>query len=85
VRILKVVQAYYPFQEKGGPVAKVGALARGLVERAITSRFLPQTSGFAIIATREPISKRASGDGAPSGTESKLSTYLRCVTTALSH
>ena len=33
MRILKVVQAYYPFQEKGGPVAKVGALARGLVER----------------------------------------------------
>jgi glycosyltransferase involved in cell wall biosynthesis len=33
VRILKVVQAYYPFQEKGGPVVKVRALARGLVER----------------------------------------------------
>jgi glycosyltransferase involved in cell wall biosynthesis len=33
VRILKVVQAYYPFQEKGGPVAKVRALARGLVRR----------------------------------------------------
>ncbi len=33
MRILKVVQAYYPFQEKGGPVVKVGALARGLVQR----------------------------------------------------
>jgi glycosyltransferase involved in cell wall biosynthesis len=33
VRILKVVQAYYPFQEKGGPVVKVRALARGLVSR----------------------------------------------------
>jgi glycosyltransferase involved in cell wall biosynthesis len=33
VRILKVVQAYYPFQEKGGPVVKVGALARGLAQR----------------------------------------------------
>jgi glycosyltransferase involved in cell wall biosynthesis len=33
VRILKVVQAYYPFQEKGGPVVKVRALARGLVQR----------------------------------------------------
>jgi glycosyltransferase involved in cell wall biosynthesis len=32
VRILKVVQAYYPFQEKGGPVVKVRALARGLVQ-----------------------------------------------------
>jgi glycosyltransferase involved in cell wall biosynthesis len=34
VRILKVVQAYYPFREKGGPVAKVGALARGLARRS---------------------------------------------------
>jgi glycosyltransferase involved in cell wall biosynthesis len=33
VRILKVVQAYYPFQEKGGPVVKVRALARGLAQR----------------------------------------------------
>ncbi len=33
MRILKVVQAYYPFQEKGGPVVKVRALARGLVQR----------------------------------------------------
>jgi glycosyltransferase involved in cell wall biosynthesis len=33
VRILKVVQAYYPFQEKGGPVVKVRALARGLARR----------------------------------------------------
>jgi glycosyltransferase involved in cell wall biosynthesis len=33
LRILKVVQAYYPFQEKGGPVAKVPALARGLTQR----------------------------------------------------
>jgi glycosyltransferase involved in cell wall biosynthesis len=33
MRILKVVQAYYPFQEMGGPVVKVRALARGLVQR----------------------------------------------------
>jgi glycosyltransferase involved in cell wall biosynthesis len=33
VRILEVVQAYYPFQEKGGPVVKVRALARGLARR----------------------------------------------------
>lgn len=33
MRILKVVQAYYPFQEKGGPVFKVSALARGLAGR----------------------------------------------------
>jgi glycosyltransferase involved in cell wall biosynthesis len=33
VHILMVVQAYYPFQEKGGPVVKVRALARGLAGR----------------------------------------------------
>jgi glycosyltransferase involved in cell wall biosynthesis len=33
MRILKVVQAYYPFQEQGGPIVKVRALARGLVQR----------------------------------------------------
>lgn len=30
MRILKAVQAYYPFQEKGGPVVKVRAIALGL-------------------------------------------------------
>jgi glycosyltransferase involved in cell wall biosynthesis len=33
VRILKVVQSYYPFQETGGPAVKVPALARGLTQR----------------------------------------------------
>jgi glycosyltransferase involved in cell wall biosynthesis len=33
MRILKVAQAYYPFQEKGGPVVKVRAIARGLAQR----------------------------------------------------
>ncbi|MGA9883783.1 MAG: glycosyltransferase [Candidatus Acidiferrales bacterium] len=33
MRILKVVQFYHPFREKGGPVAKVRALARTLVKR----------------------------------------------------
>jgi glycosyltransferase involved in cell wall biosynthesis len=33
MNILHVVQAYYPFQEKGGPVAKVRALAKGLALR----------------------------------------------------
>lgn len=30
MRILKVTQAYYPFQEKGGPAVKVRAIALGL-------------------------------------------------------
>jgi len=33
VRILKVVQSYYPFQEKGGTAVKVRALARELARR----------------------------------------------------
>ncbi len=33
MRILKVVPAYYPFREMGGPVTKVAGLARALVQR----------------------------------------------------
>jgi len=33
MRILKVVQSYFPFQERGGPVFKVRALATGLARR----------------------------------------------------
>jgi len=32
MRILKVAPAYYPFREMGGPVTKISALARGLVQ-----------------------------------------------------
>lgn len=47
VRILKVVQAYYPFQEKGGPVVKVRALARGLVQRGHQVTVLTADLGLA--------------------------------------
>lgn len=33
MRVLSVVQSYFPFQEKGGPVVKVRALARELSKR----------------------------------------------------
>lgn len=33
MRVLKVVQSYYPFQDRGGPVVKVRALAHGLANR----------------------------------------------------
>lgn len=33
MRVLKTVQSYYPFQERGGTVFKVRALARSLVDR----------------------------------------------------
>jgi glycosyltransferase involved in cell wall biosynthesis len=47
MRILKVVQAYYPFQEQGGPVVKVRALARGLVERGHDVSVLTADLGLA--------------------------------------
>ncbi len=47
MRILKVVQAYYPFQEKGGPVVKVRALARGLVQRGHQVTVLTADLGLA--------------------------------------
>jgi glycosyltransferase involved in cell wall biosynthesis len=46
MRILKVVQAYYPFQEQGGPVVKVRALARGLVQRGHTVTVLTADLGL---------------------------------------
>ena len=33
MRVLKTVQSYYPFQDRGGPVFKVRALARSLARR----------------------------------------------------
>src|SRR5580704_4856385 len=51
MRILKVVQAYYPFQEQGGPVAKVPALARGLVQRGHQVTVLTPDLGLANYAS----------------------------------
>ena len=33
MRVLMAVQSYFPFQDRGGPVVKVRALARGLARR----------------------------------------------------
>jgi len=44
MRILKTVQAYYPFQEKGGPVVKVRAIALGLAHRG--HRIMVVTADF---------------------------------------
>jgi glycosyltransferase involved in cell wall biosynthesis len=54
VRILKVVQAYYPFQEKGGPVVKVRALARGLARRGHDVTVLTADLGLAAHAGLAP-------------------------------
>lgn len=46
MRILKAVQAYYPFQEKGGPVVKVRAIALGLSHRGHQVAVLTADFGF---------------------------------------
>jgi glycosyltransferase involved in cell wall biosynthesis len=69
VRILKTVQAYYPFQEKGGPVVKVRALARGLVRRGhqvtvLTADLgLRENNGFGMKMERCPWGWRSEEDG----------------------
>lgn len=47
MRILKVVQSYYPFQEKGGPAVKVRALALGVAEYGNSVSILTSDWGFA--------------------------------------
>jgi glycosyltransferase involved in cell wall biosynthesis len=46
MRILKVVQSYFPFQERGGPVFKVRALATGLAKRGHQVTVLTADLGF---------------------------------------
>jgi glycosyltransferase involved in cell wall biosynthesis len=46
MRILNSAQAYYPFQEKGGPVVKVRAIARGLAARGHSVTVLTADYGF---------------------------------------
>lgn len=46
MKILKTAQAYYPFQEKGGPVVKVRAMALGLAQRGHAVTVLTPDWGF---------------------------------------
>jgi glycosyltransferase involved in cell wall biosynthesis len=46
MKILKTAQAYYPFQEKGGPVVKVRAIALGLAQRGHSVTVLTPDWGF---------------------------------------
>lgn len=46
MRVLKVVQSYFPFQDRGGPVAKVRALGHGLVQRGHSVTVLTADLGF---------------------------------------
>lgn len=47
MRVLKAVQSYFPFQDRGGPVVKVRALAHGLVERGHQVTVLTADLGLA--------------------------------------
>jgi glycosyltransferase involved in cell wall biosynthesis len=46
MRVLQVVQSYFPFQDRGGPVVKVRALARGLAKRGQHITVLTADLGF---------------------------------------
>jgi glycosyltransferase involved in cell wall biosynthesis len=46
MRVLKTVQSYFPFQDRGGPVVKVRALARGLAQRGHQVTVLTADLGF---------------------------------------
>jgi glycosyltransferase involved in cell wall biosynthesis len=46
MKILKTAQAYYPFQESGGPAVKIRAIALGLARRGHTVTVLTSDWGF---------------------------------------
>lgn len=46
MRILKVTQAYHPFQDRGGPAVKVRSIARGLAEQGHKVTVLTADLGF---------------------------------------
>lgn len=46
MRVLMAVQSYFPFQDRGGPVVKVRALARGLARRQHHVTVLTADLGF---------------------------------------
>jgi glycosyltransferase involved in cell wall biosynthesis len=47
MRILKIVQSYFPFQDRGGPVFKVRAIATGLAQRGHQVTVLTADLGLA--------------------------------------
>ncbi len=69
VRILNIVQAYYPFQDAGGPVVKVRALAQALARRGHQVSVLTADLGLSqhiragMKAERSPWGWRAREDG----------------------
>jgi glycosyltransferase involved in cell wall biosynthesis len=68
MRVLMAVQSYFPFQDRGGPVVKVRALARGLAKRGhqvtvLTADLgLSQNNGFGMEIERCPWGWRTEED-----------------------
>ena len=81
MRILKVVQSYYPFLEAGGPVVKVRALARTLAKRGhsvtvLTADWgLDSRDGHELKPKRSEWGWRAEEDGVESVYLSSLAHY----------
>jgi glycosyltransferase involved in cell wall biosynthesis len=46
LKVLQTVQSYFPFEDRGGPVVKVRALARGLAQRGHSVTVLTADLGF---------------------------------------
>src|SRR5580658_9493906 len=69
MRILSVTQAYYPFQDRGGPAFKVRSIARVLAAQGHRVTVLTADLGFgaaevaAIAATRSPQGWHSDLDG----------------------
>lgn len=69
MRVLKIVQSYFPFQDRGGPVFKVRSLARGLAQRGHAITVLTADLGFdgrngsSVKVEPCPWGKRAMEDG----------------------
>jgi len=81
MRILMAVQSYFPFQDRGGPVVKVRALARGLAQRGhqvtvLTADLgLRRLNGSAIRYQPCPWGWRAEEDGVEAVYLSTLANY----------
>jgi glycosyltransferase involved in cell wall biosynthesis len=81
MRILMAVQSYFPFQDRGGPVVKVRALARGLAQRGhrvtvLTADLgLRRLNGSAIKFQPCPWGWRAEEDGVEAVYLSTLANY----------
>lgn len=55
MRVLSIVQSYFPFQDRGGPVFKVRSIARGLAERGHRVTILTADLGLSRLQGRDNV------------------------------